>query len=207
LNGDSESSVSPTGIQLAYADITEKTGTSSTFNNASINLSYPFTITAAFNTTIDVPSTPPIDGFCIALSANKQFIGNGNIFLGIVGGETPAVGIAVYFVGSSASTFIATNAELEPYPDSAVSSEAMTNIRYDITNSESTTTNISVTYNGSSTLSWTITEGEYTQSSSQSGINLESLLGSSTAYLGATAGSGEQYQPVYLSGATYQTYA
>jgi hypothetical protein len=76
-----------------------------------------------------------------------------------------------------------------------------------VKNNPSTNITVTVTYDGSSTLFWSVGEGAYIISSRQTGIDLQTLLGSSTAYLGATAGSGGRYQPVYLTGATYQTYA
>jgi hypothetical protein len=207
LNGSAASSVTPLGIQLMYANTDENIRSSSTFNdNAVINVTYPFTITETFNTTTDATSTRPLDGFVLALSPNKNFLGGGGSDAGILNGAPPAFGISVLFASSpdSAVSQIITNADRNPYNASKV---GLGFIWSDVKNNASANVTVSVTYDGSNTMAWSVSESVYLFSSSQTGINLQTLLGSSTAYLGATAGSGARYQPVYLTGATYQTYA
>ena len=212
LNGSAASSVSPPGIQLMYANTGAVVRASSTFNNnAVINVSYPFTITETFNmTNTGGTVSVPTDGFCITLSPNNMFLGGGGGNLGIVGSATPAVGISVNFDDQvipgtfRAIARITTNALSDPYTGSSVILGSIIN---DVITRSSVNIKVSVTYDGSNTMAWSVSEGAYLVSSSQTGINLQTLLMSSNAYLGATAGSGGRYQPVYLTGTTYQTYA
>ena len=212
LNGSAASSLSPLGIQLMYANTAQVVRASSTFNNnAVINVSYPFTLTETFNmTNTGGTVSVPTDGFCITLSPNNGFLGSGGGNIGIVGSATPAVGISVNFDDQvipgtfRAIARITTNTASDPYTGSSVN---LGSIISDVITRSSVNIKVSVTYDGSNTMAWSVSEGAYFFSSSQTGINLTSMLGSSNAYLGATAGSGGRYQPVYLTGTTYQTYA
>lgn len=193
-------------IQLAYDVPGGNSRRSSTFNdNAVINVTYPFTLTETFQTIKNLASATPTDGFVLALSPYKNFIGNGGGNLGIVGGASPALGISINFGGTfnSGTAQIATNITGNPYNASKIN---LGLIWSDVTSNASTDVKVSVTYDGSNTMAWSVSEGAYLVSSSQTGIDLATLFGSSNAYFGATAGTGARFQPVYLTGATYQTY-
>ena len=175
--------------------------TSTFYNNAFINVSFPFTVTETFATFADGGANTPADGFCLAFATLSGFLGGGGSDLGIAGGLSPAVGIAMDPCLNYAR--IATNTNLNAYPSSSVAlGQIATNIA-----TVNTLVKVSVAYDGSNTMSWSVSQGANLVSVSQSGINLQYLLGSSNAFLGATAGSGGRYQTVDLRGTTYQTYA
>lgn len=175
--------------------------TSSTFNNnAILNVTYPFVVSETFRTSPDGTVPNVTDGFCLTFSTLSGFLGGGGGSLGISGGATPAVAIAVDPLVPF--TRIVTNSSINPFPASSKSLGTMSN---DIATAL-TYVKVDVSYDGSNVISWSVSEGSQLVSSSQSGVNLRNLLGSSNAFLGATAGSGANYQTVDLLAASYQTY-
>lgn len=181
--------------------------TSAFYNNAFINVSFPFTVTETFATFGDAGANTPADGFCLAFATLPGFLGGGGGALGMLEGGSPtvinAVGIALDPCQNYAR--IATNTNLNAYSSSSV---ALGQIATNIATLASTNfVKVSVAYDGSNTMTWSVSQGVNLVSSSQSGINLQTLLRSSNAYLGATAGSGGRFQTVDLRGTTYQTYA
>ena len=214
LNGSASSSLSPLGIQISLNNLSGLGNRNySAFNsNAVINVTYPFTITETFFTTSSAQSSLPTDGFVVALSPNKNFLGPTGGALGMAGAAAPqgrAVGISVNFGDNAGTAQITTNAASDPYSSSktTIGTSSTASIFRDVKSNASTNITVSVTYDGSNTMAWSVSEGAYFVNSSQTGINLQTLLMSSNAYLGVTAGTGARYQPVYLTGTTYQTYA
>jgi len=171
-------------------------------NNAFVNVTFPFAVSETFRTLADGTSPPNVvDGFSVAFSTLSGFLGGGGGSLGILGGTTnQAVGIVVNPLASF--TRIVFNNSANPYPSSSVS---LGQITQDICTTN-TFVKVDITYDGSNTISWSVSEGATLLRSSQSGINLQYLLGSSNAFLGTTAGSGGHYQTVDLWAASYQAY-
>jgi len=171
-------------------------------NNAVLNVTYPFVVSETFRTSFDGTALVGnvVDGFSVAFSTLSGFMGAGGSSLGLIGGATSAVGIVVDPLKNF--TRISLNSLSNPYPTSSIS---LNQIALDICTTTTYVT-VNVSYDGSNMISWSVSEGGNFVSSSQAGVNLQNLLGSSNAFLGATAGSGGNYQTVDLAAASYQTY-
>lgn len=200
FNGSAEYVTPPDMINLL---INSKGVRSSAFNNnAVLRVTYPFVVSETFRTTFDgtAPAGNVVDGFSVAFSTLSGFLGAGGSSLGLIGGATPAVGIAVDPLKNF--TRISLNSLSNPYPTSSIS---LNQIALDIGTTDTYVT-VNISYDGSNLISWSVSEGGNLVTSSQSGVNLSNLLGSSNALLGSTAGSGGNYQTVDLVAASYQTY-
>jgi hypothetical protein len=200
FNGSATYVTPPDMINLL---INSKGVRSSAFNNnAVLNVTYPFVVSETFRTTFDGTALigNVVDGFTVAFSTLSGFLGEGGSSLGLIGGATPAVGIAVDPLKNF--TRISLSSLSDAYPTSSIS---LNQIALDICTRDTYVT-VNISYDGSNLISWSVSEGGNLVSSSQSGVNLSNLLGSSNAFLGSTAGSGGNRQTVDLVAASYQTY-
>ncbi len=178
------------------------------YDTSSVNISRPFTLTATV-TLRDATGTPE-NGFCIVFATNPAFIGATGGGTGFFGG-TPGIGYAL---------FVDTYGQDNPGTvrrayliDSTQSygtrnDDGVANAKTDLTNTGSGIVNtstggatVTLTYDGSVlTASITLLSDPSKTDTVSATVNLASILGSSTAYFGATAGSGSAYQLTTLTG-------
>jgi hypothetical protein len=175
------------------------------YDTSVVNISRPFTLTSTV--TLRGLATPG-NGFCIVFATNPSFIGGGGGDTGFLNG-TPGIGYGLFvdtygqdnpgtvrraYLIESTKTYLTRNTESDAYTD-------LTNTGTDIVNATTGGATVVLTYDGTVlTASITLLSDPSKTDTVSATVNLGSKIGSSTAYFGATAGSGSAYQLTTLTG-------
>lgn len=202
--GGNSSSVSGNSIILMTNE-SARNG-SAFYDTSAVNISRPFTLTATVLLR-DATGTPG-NGFCIAFATNPAFIGGGGGSTGFFGG-TPGIGYGLFvdtygqdnpgtvrraYLIESTKTYSTRNTESDAYTN-------LTNTSSGIVNVTTGGATVVLTYDGTVlTASITLLSDPSKTDTVSATVNLVSKIGSSTAYFGATAGSGSAYQLTTLTG-------
>lgn len=202
VNGDA--SVSGSSIEL-MPSVSGRAG-SAFYDVSTVDITRPFTLTSTI--TLRGGTATPGNGFCIVFATNLAFIGATGGGTGFFGG-TPGVGYALYVdtygqdnPGTVRRAYLIDSTKT--YTDRNTLSDAyvtLTNTGSGIANSTTGGATVVLSYDGSVlTASITLLSDHLKTDTVSAPVNLASKLSSSTAYFGASAGSGSAYQLTTLTG-------